>query len=144
MNRSFIAIALCSLIAACGQAESPKKSKAEMMLDEDTALLKDPERAESELARRLLTRVQIKDGIVVVRNPVTSAIETYFLPTNTPWVLKCGMGGLSVVFGNSVSGEAASNDVNVYLSFGSADQETCAVIGPRLAGRLKSLLQPDH
>jgi hypothetical protein len=146
MNKCFIAIAICFLLAACGQAETPKKSKAEIMMDEDTALLKDPARAESELERRLLASVQIENGILAVLDPITGSIETDFLPTTVPWVLKCGMGGLSIVFGNSISGDGShtANDVEVNLSFGSADKQTCAVLGPRLAGRLKALLQTDH
>jgi hypothetical protein len=148
MNKSFIAIALCFLLAACGQGEQPKSHEnnlAQQKMDEDTALLKDPVRAEPELERRLLASVRMENGIVVV-SPITSAIETDFLPTTTPWMLKCGLSGLSIVFSSSVSGDGSSTADNaaVYLSFGSADQNTCAVLGPRLAGRLKSLLQSDH
>jgi hypothetical protein len=140
MNKSVISIALCFLLAACDRGDTSKKSEADKIIDEDTALLRDPTRAEPELERRLMASVQTENGIVIVR-PVTSAIETHFLPTTTPWVLTCGMSGISISFGRSASGDGSSA---VYLSFGSADQETCAVIGPRLAGRLKTLLQPDH
>jgi hypothetical protein len=138
--------ALGFLLAACDQGEAPKKSEAQLKMDEDTALLKDTARAGPELERRLLASVQVQNGIVAVRNPVTRAIETDFLPTTTPWVLKCGMTGLSIVFGSSVTGNGSStsNDVEVYLAFGIADQDNCALLGPRLADRLRSLLQSDQ
>jgi hypothetical protein len=143
MNKSVIAIALCFLLAACDQGEAPKKSEAQLKMDEDTALLKDTARAGPELERRLLASVQVQNGIVAVRDPVMRAIKTDFLPTTTPWVLKCGMTGLSIVFGSSVTGDGSStsNDVEVNLAFGTADQENCAVLGPRLAAQLRSLLQ---
>src|SRR5271167_4484065 len=133
MSKSVIAIALCFLLAGCDRGEAPKKSEAQLKLDEDTALLKDTARAGPELERRLLASVQVQDGIVAVRDPVMRAIETNFLPTTTPWVLECGI-GLSIVFGSSVSGDGSStrNDVEVNLTSGIVDQESCAVLGPRL------------
>lgn len=113
MNR-LVALALCFLLVACGENEPPKKTP-ETNMDEDKALLKDVARAGPELEHRLLESIQAQNGIVTVRDQV-KPVTLYFLPTTTPWVLQCG-NGISIVFGSSVSGNPADNDVDINLTY---------------------------
>jgi hypothetical protein len=116
------------------------------MIDEDTALLKDLDRAGPELERRLLQSVKVDDGVVLVRDPVLGKVFSHVLPTSSPWVISCGS-GLSIVFGTSVSGDGSSvgNDVELTLATGYVNQDNCAILAPQLGKRLKALLQePLH
>jgi hypothetical protein len=50
---------------------------------------------------------------------------------------------MSLVFGAFVSGDGTStrNDIEIYLAFGFIEQKDCAVLGPRIAKRLRALLE---
>jgi hypothetical protein len=55
------------------------------------------------------------------------------LSPNSPWILTCGVSGISIVFGASVSGQGStSNDVEINLAYNSVDEKDCTVLGPRL------------
>ncbi len=149
-----LSIALCCLsVAACDESQKSRdkgqdaaSNQAKRMIDEDTALLKDLDRAGPELERRLLQSVKVDDGVVLVRDPVLGKVFSHVLPTSSPWVISCGS-GLSIVFGTSVSGDGSSvgNDVELTLATGYINQDKCAILAPRLGKRLKTLLQgPLH
>jgi hypothetical protein len=144
MLRLAVALLLCLALGACEQTEPPK-SKEKTALDSDRLLLKDVAVAGQEFERRLVASVRHQDGLLLVSDPVMGRIQSYVLPANTPWVIACGI-GLSVVLGSSVSGDGSSagNDVQVHLTYGMIDQKDCAVLGPRLGQRLKSIVQGDQ
>jgi hypothetical protein len=136
---------ICLSLQACG--ESPQtENKAKAAMDADAELLQDLRRAGPELERRLLERVSVQDGLFLIHEPVLS--DLYVLPANSAWTLSCGLGGLSVVFGNSFRGESIKdettsfgNDIEIYITEAGIDKEDCAVLGPRLGGRLKTMFQ---
>jgi hypothetical protein len=88
-------------------------------------------------------RVRVEDGLIMVRDPVLA--EYYVLPASSPWVISCGITGLSLTFGSSVSGgggeSTVGNDIELELEMASIKEGDCATIAPRLGKQLKALLQ---
>jgi hypothetical protein len=94
-------------------------------------------RAGPELDRRLAERVSVDGGLLLVR----TGTFLYVLPVTTPWTIQCFV-GMSIVFGNSVSGDNSNtnNDVTVNLASGVVDPENCEVLAPRIGKRLLAIL----
>jgi hypothetical protein len=142
----FSIFSLCFPLCSCGDdPPPPPQNQKATMIDEDSALLKDIGRAGSEIERRLLKSVSVRDGLVVVRDPLTAGLFTYVLPASSPWIISCGF-GLSVTFGSAVSGDESSvgHEVKVRLLMAPVDQNACAVLAPQLGNRLKAMLQDPH
>jgi hypothetical protein len=140
MIRQAILLMLLLWLCACGQNEPRKNPATKSKMGEDVALLQDVTRAGPELERRLMASIRVQDGLLLVNDPVIGHLVSYVMPANSPWVLSCGI-GLSVVFGNSVSGERSSvgNDVEVRLTQEIVAQKDCAVLGPRLGRHLMAI-----
>ena len=132
---------LCLALGACDQDEPSKKSDVKTKMDADALLLKDIARAGPEFERRLMANIHVQDGLLIVHDPVLHGLATYVLPLNSSWVISCGI-GLSVVLGNSVSGDGTSvgNEIQINLTLGMIDQKDCDVLGPRLGKTLKTIL----
>jgi hypothetical protein len=64
-------------------------------------------RADSELERRLRTRISYRDGVLTVSNDID--INAYALPATTPWRVDCGTLGLTITF-------AAGTDAEQYIT----------------------------
>jgi hypothetical protein len=146
MIRLAVALVLCLALVACDDSEHTEKSAATKIMDADALLLKDVERAGPELERRLMENIQVQDGLLMVRDPVFGEVgQLYVLPVNSPWTLSCGI-GLSVIFGNSVSGDSTSlsNDIELHLVRVRVDKKDCNVLGLRLGKRLKATLVADR
>jgi hypothetical protein len=113
------------------------------MREKDDLLMKDIGVAGPELERRLSASIRVEDGLVTVKDPLLGSIQSHFLPATTPWVLSCGIGGISVAFGTSISGDGTSvgNDVEVRLGYAMFDEKACAVLGPRLGKQLRAILE---
>jgi hypothetical protein len=121
---------------------------------EGNGAMSDPDRAGPELERRLAERVKVDGGIILV-SPMT--MDLFVLPVSTLWTLQCSLGGMSIVFGNSVTNEISrgetsedfhsttSNDVEVTLTVGTIDDKNCEVLAPRIGKRLLAILGgPDQ
>jgi hypothetical protein len=144
----FIAVFLaCASMAACGEADAPKpKNFAQEMLARDRELMKgDFNSASQEFERRLATNLRLKDGLLLVRDPdpLLGRIALYVLPPKTSWTISCGMGGLSVTFGNSVSGGGvdggSANDVEVRLAWADLEPRECDELAPRIGKQVLEL-----
>jgi hypothetical protein len=97
------ALACLPLLAACDDNRQAKKSNsASELIATETALMSDPDRAGPELERRLAERVKVDGGLILV----STMMGFFVLPVSTPWTLHC-FGGMSIVFGNSVSNEVS-------------------------------------
>jgi hypothetical protein len=141
--RVFSVILLYLLLGACDEdSKSQQQSSDASVKNEDAELLKDLGRAGPELERRLLKSVSIQDGLVIVHDPLMAELFTYVLPTNSPWMISCGV-GLTVTFGNAVSGdqESTDNEVKLHLATTFLPSDACAVLAPQLGKRLKAMLQ---
>jgi len=145
---SKLSIAICAgaltiFLSTATQSQPAQKLTDKVKIAADTALLVDPERAGQEFEKRLMQTVSVQDGLVLIRDP---NIEKWFLtilPVNAPWSMTCGITGISIIFGTSVSGDSSSvgNNDEVELTRAKIDQKQCAVLGPRLGKRLLVLLQ---
>jgi hypothetical protein len=124
------------------------KSNMQLQREADAPLFEDVERASIELERRLLESVQPQDGLLIVREPFVGQFYTYVLPPNSPWVISCGIGGLSIVLGNSVGGgeltSGVSNEIELHLTYGKIEQKNCAILAPRIGKRLKAMFRDDQ
>lgn len=143
MIRSCIAVVLCLALGACGQSAPSKKTAAQEKREADALLFKDIATAEPELERRLMASIRVEDGLLLVRSTILGELLLNVLPTNSPWVISCGLTGLSVVLGTSVKGED-TDDIKLYLSFATIDKKDCDIIGPRLGRRLRTILQGNQ
>jgi hypothetical protein len=134
-------LAFCVLLGACDNNEQAKKPSQESeIIKRETALMSDPNRAGPELEKRLAEGVSV-DGSLLLVHTITGSL--FVLPVSTPWTLQCWF-GMSIVFGNSVSGDGSStdNDVTLNLTVGQIDQKNCDVLGPRIGKRLLAILEP--
>ena len=86
------------------------------------------------LARYGRSAVRAQDGTVIIHDPIIGRYFSRVLSPNSPWVLTCGAGGISVILGASVSGHegSVSNDIEIDLASNTIDDKECAVLGPRL------------
>jgi hypothetical protein len=148
-----IALACLPLLAACDNNQQAKKSNsASELIEKETALMADSDRAGPELEKRLADRVKVDGGVLLVR----TGMDQFVLPVSTPWTLRCS-GGMSIVFGNWVSNEVSrgdsnedfevrtTNDVEVLLTIGNIDDKNCEVLAPRIGKRLLAILGgPDQ
>ena len=148
-----IAIMFSGLLGACDQKEAAKEpNKALEMLNAETALMSDPDRAGQELEKRLEQRVRVDSGLVLVE---ADFLNLYALPISTPWTLQCS-NGMIVVFGNSVKHEVSrgdrsedfevdtSNEVLVTLTIGNIERKNCDVLATRIGKRLLAILGQDQ
>jgi hypothetical protein len=130
-------------LSACSEQEVPLKrtSGIEERMKADTDLMRDISRAGTELERRLNEVVRAQDGVVIARDPIIGEYFLRVLSPNSPWVLTCGAGGISIVFGASVTGHegSTSNDVEINLAYNNVDEKDCAVLGVRLGKRLNAI-----
>jgi hypothetical protein len=135
------ALALCVLLSACSDKQPEKPTEASEAIKRETDLMSDPARAGPELEKRLAESVSVDGGLLLVH----ALMSLYVLPVSTPWTLQCTI-GMSIVFGNSVSGdnEETNNNVTVNLSTGYIDQKNCDVLGPRIGKRLLAILGQDQ
>jgi hypothetical protein len=138
MQASLISVVLMLLsLAACGERQ--EKSKVPMV-NEDDVLLKDIKRAVPELEGRLMERVSVQGGLILIRDPVADI--SYVLPTNSPWLVRCGF-GVSVVFGTAVSGDGSSvnNDAKIDLAEAFVTQDNCSALALQLGRRVRTMLR---
>jgi len=143
MRYATIAACLLMWLWSFGSAlASPKEPDLAARAKEDDLLMKDSSRAGSELEGRLLASIRVEDGILIVSDPAMGHVFSSYLPVSAPWVLHCGV-GMRVVFGASVTGDSdgTRNDVEVTLTHSFVDQKTCAIVGLRVAKRLKTMVQ---
>ena len=134
-----IAIILCGLLGACEQKETAKEpNKATEMINAETALMSDLDRAGPELERRLAQSVSVDGGLLLVH---TNGLQLFVLPVSTPWTIQCFV-GMTIVFGNSVTGDNSStdNDVTLGLSTGQIEPKNCDILAPRIGKRLLAIL----
>ena len=139
---SFLLIAM--LIGSCGDEETKKSKQESPLLAEfkaDQEMVKSPARTGDELESRLRKAIKFQNGLLIVHEPGKVEIEMHVLPATTPWMVNCGLVGVRVVFGSSVTGDrdAVQNDVEVDLTSAPIEPQMCE----RLALRLGRVLQNE-
>jgi hypothetical protein len=145
-----LVLAIGLTLIGCGQEEPIKQStSSNPKRDADALLLKDLARAGLELEQRLAASIQVQDGLLMIRDPVIK--DLYVLPASSSWTLSCGFGGLSIVFGNSISGalipqdvSSVGNDIELRLTDAKIDETDCTDLGLRLGKRLRATLQGEQ
>jgi len=143
------ALAFCALLTDCDNNEQAKKiNQPSELIKQETALMSDLDRAAPELEKRLAQRVRVDGGLVLVD---AAPLGLFVLPISTPWTLRC-FGGMTIVFGNSISNEVSrgdtsedfesstSNDVAITLTVGNIDKKHCEILGPIIGKRLMAIL----
>ena len=128
-------------LSACGDTSTPEPSAEQIRQRADALLFKNPRDGGAELERRLAASIQFKDGMLIVRDPSMGKWFTHIMPANSPWVIGCGVTGISVTLGNGISGSAGTvtNDVELNLVYTKIEDQDCAEIGVRLGRRLQSI-----
>jgi hypothetical protein len=142
--RMCVILPLFLCLGGCGEDETRKQpSAATAQQESDAELMQDIDRAGVELERRLGESVHAADGLVIIHQPVVGESLSYVLSANTSWILSCGVAGISIVFGSSVTGDgtSVSNDVEIRLAYSAVNEKKCAVLGPRLGKGLKTLFR---
>jgi hypothetical protein len=122
----FLSITLLSL--SLGACEERRQNTS--AVDPDIELMNEPVTAGPELEKRLVASVNVHDGLIIVR--ALSSGDTYVLPDNSPWVIRCGSEGVSVTFGSAVSGDRSyvSNDVELNLTMIFISKQIAALLLP--------------
>jgi hypothetical protein len=138
-----ILIPIC--LGGCSEDETASKQPSEIQdrMKADADLMLDIGRAGAEFEKRLSEAVHAQDGLVVVHDPIVGKYMSQVLPPNGTWILNCGVAGISIVFGTSVSGADGStgNDVEVILVSNSVNEAGCAKLGPRLGKHLSAIFR---
>lgn len=148
----YLALSFCLLLMVAwgdGKAEETKKADAAKAQETEQQLIADPSRAIPELTRRLRQSLKSQDGLIIVDSPFgmgtllgsADSLDYFILPSNTPWVLSCGM-GMTVIFGNSISGDTSSieNDVRVALTLAQIDKSGCNTLGLAIGKEILAIL----
>jgi hypothetical protein len=109
-------------------------------------LMADPIQAGEELSRRLHEQVQFKNGFLLIHpKGGLGTFETYILPADAPWVIRCGI-GVSIDLGISVKGSEAGTDnaVQVSLAFPAlVPSAFCDEVGPMLGSTLQKIMRGE-
>src|SRR5258708_8646908 len=127
MKGKQLSIFCAYVLVLSGCDGSSKTSEATLARTEEERLVHDPLRAAPILTQRLRDAVQMRDGVLMV----DSDSDLYLLPMNSPWVVNCGVLGISAIFGNSVGAdEIARNDTTVILNQPTADKTHCRTLSP--------------
>jgi len=156
---------LVSLLVGCGpsdQSDEKKQSNVdEKMAEESHAseqrLLADPSRATPQLVQRLRASVKMRDGLLMVDNQsltrilsprsetsiasIPGGFNISLLPKESPWVVNCGI-GISVVFGNPISGESERvyGDGKVWLTTAPVAKQGCELLAPVIGKEIQAIL----
>ena len=110
-----------TVISGCGpdyqQQQAKRDADAKTKYDAEAKKFATPARGLAELKRQLKSRVNVKDGFVVVQGGFLRG--TSVLPISTPWMVNCGFLGMTITFGTSVSGDRddVGNDAQVQLAY---------------------------
>jgi hypothetical protein len=163
------------LLAGCGpsdQSENKKQSDdhAKMLAEKSASerqLLADPSRAIPQLVQRLRASLKMRDGLLMVDNQsrfrlLGSASEVAAMastpggvslsvrPRTSPWVVNCGI-GITVVFGNSISGasengeqpEPIDTESRVWLTYEPLTKQGCEILAPVIGKEIQAILSGD-
>ncbi len=137
---------LLSPTAACDSGTS-NRSYQEKRAEEqriarqaDTALLANITQAGAEFRRRLRERVAMQDGLLLVRESYSSSSSTLFgFPaSSSPWLVACGLFGLTVTFGAGTSEQGGVVDVG--LSRAMLNDEQCNKLVPFLGREVAGII----
>ena len=128
-------------IAACNREQAQPKPSPATLKTINVALSKSPAQAEQDLESRLAQALQVRDGIVILRDPVLGGMHASIFPANTTWTIDCGI-NFSIAFGNAVSSNAsgAVRGTDLVLVTGIVPKETCDFVGPTFAKHLQAVL----
>jgi hypothetical protein len=113
-------------------------------VNEDDVLLQDMERAIPELERRLMRRMSVHEGLILIREDDT---RFYVLPANSPWLVRCTSSDVSVSLGTALStsvweeGLGIDRGIDIELAAPYHTPENCSALALELGKRLKSMLQ---
>jgi hypothetical protein len=134
-------------MVGCGPSNEDKKSteatekiKADAVAEQ--LLLSDPDRAKTELIRRLRASVKMRDGLLIVSDPILSSMGFLtVLPASSAWVVKCGA-GITVVFGTSVGGkgEEVGNEVEVTIANYVVPKPGCETLAPAIGKEIQAII----
>jgi hypothetical protein len=132
------ATAILSLVG-CDQSTTPQNEGQSPAQSAEQQLPADPAAAALEVAGRLRKSVWLNNGWVEVKDPDLPTM--YLVSPNTSWTIDCGVLGISVTFGESVSGDSnsAGNDVQVTLSSATLSTKDCETLAPVVASEIKAI-----
>jgi hypothetical protein len=128
------------LIAACNDEDKTSKEKADTKdaaveaLKADQQMVQDPVRTGVELEGRLRRAVSLQNGLLIIHNPYEAGLTMHVLPPAAPRMLSCGLVGVSVVFGTSVTGDRDSvqHELELVLTPAGVAPNVCETLAPRL------------
>ena len=144
MIRLISIICAVFLLSACkpkADGESEKRSaEFDAKIASESQLVKDPDKAIPELESRLRGALRPNDGILIIKD----FFDQFAVPVNTPWVLQCGLTGMTITFGGWIEkseGEEALNRVMIHLvSLAPIESDACDVLTPIIAKDIEKIL----
>lgn len=138
-SRYFVWIAIGgALVTAAIVYRDKAEKESERLADERRAELAAEERRLSdpaEMERLLRERILVQDGIIVIKNKWTHSVKA--IPTPTPWVVHCGILGVTVSFG--ADGDEFDG-LGVRLSEVRLSPDQCVSVSRSTARILRSML----
>jgi len=126
------------LLVGCGESGSSKEKKqpsaAEAKMVAEARSLTDPSRGSPEFLHRLRTSVQMRNGVLIVDDPLTFGLSV--LSPNSPWVVNCGI-GIEVVF---ASANSSDDRVKIQLALIPITKERCRELAPLIGKEIQTIL----
>ncbi len=103
----------------------------------DKALFLQPEQAEAEIEQRLAKNITVREGLLIVRDPIMANLDLAIMPVNAPWILHCGIG---ISLGFAGGSDEGGGGVTIELTSVLVDKTVCESLAPRLATQVERLL----
>jgi hypothetical protein len=136
-----VAIAGSVIVATVGPAlidlwRDSQENRYETERAAENALMSDRVKALRELERRLSERIELREGIVVIADPVSEIV--YALPSSAPWIVDCDIFGLNITF--AIMGTAETyREIKIELTSARLRKEECQDFAPAVGHMMMTI-----
>ena len=127
-----VPLLVVGIIAGCDEKDKKAESDRLARRQAEIAKFATSDLAHAEIERRLSKRL-VREGLTIVVTDIYAPHTVYVMPISTPWVVSCGVFGLTVHMGSSYSDhELVSVDIIPLGLAGNSLAPICKDIAPIL------------
>ena len=144
----FAIVTLLVLLTGCGPSEQQQAKRPQTPAEKGESakyqMLSDANRSNESYLQQLHSSMKVSDGFLTIEGIILPGVVV--LPSNSGWTVSCGISGLAVAFGGSVSGNvdggsgSTENDAKVDLSLIPLSLERCREIAPQIGREVRAIL----
>src|SRR5665213_3489267 len=136
---------LLLVLTGCGPSEQPQAKRPQTTAEKESTakyeLLTDENRSNESYLQQLHAGMKVSDGLLTIEGTILPGLTV--LPSNSGWSVSCGISGLSVIFGNGVSGSiddgsgSVKNEAKVDLLLIPLSPERCRDVAPKIGREVR-------